>query len=62
MSKLVAVAVHAARAEAATAKVAPESTDALDANGYPVMWAITWRARRASWDAPPPALLEQAFT
>lgn len=41
--------VHAARAEAVLASVKPESPEAIDVNGYPVLWAITWRARSASW-------------
>jgi aminoglycoside phosphotransferase (APT) family kinase protein len=49
VERMIEVAVHAARAEAVLANVHPDSTDAIDADGYPVLWAITWRARSASW-------------
>jgi len=46
---MIELAVHAARAEAVSAGVHPDSSRAIDAAGYPVLWAITWRARSASW-------------
>ncbi len=46
---MVEVAVHAARAEAVSGGVTPESTEGVDADGYPVLWAVAWRARSASW-------------
>jgi len=46
---MVEVAVNAARAEAVVAGVTPDSADAIDSDGYPVLWAITWRARSAAW-------------
>ncbi len=49
MDRLIEVAVTAARAEAVSAGVTPESADAVDPDGYPVLWAITWRARSAAW-------------
>lgn len=49
VERMIEVAVHAARAEAVLASVHPDSTEAIDARGYPVLWAITWRARSASW-------------
>lgn len=49
VERMIEVAVHAARAEAVLASVHPDSTEAIDAQGYPVLWAITWRARSASW-------------
>ncbi len=49
VDRMIELAVHAARAEAVLASVKPESKEAIDANGYPVLWAITWRARSASW-------------
>ena len=49
VDQMIEVGVHAARAEAMMANVRPDSTDAVDAHGYPVLWAITWRARSASW-------------
>lgn len=49
VDRMIELAIHAARAEAISAKVTPESRRAVDADGYPVLWAITWRARSASW-------------
>lgn len=46
---MIELAVHAARAEAVEARVTAGSMEAVDSNGYPVLWAITWRARSASW-------------
>src|SRR5699024_1497028 len=49
IDRMIEVAVHAARAEAVLARVTPDSQDAVAADGYPVLWAIAWRARSASW-------------
>ncbi len=49
VDRMVAVAVHSARAEAVLANVTPDSTQAVSPDGYPVLWAVTWRARSASW-------------
>lgn len=49
VDRMIELAVHGARAEAVQAGVSPDSTEAVDAHGYPVLWAITWRARSASW-------------
>lgn len=49
VDRMIELAVHAARAEAVMAGVHPDSTEAIDSHGYPVLWAITWRARSASW-------------
>lgn len=49
VDRMIEVAVHAARAEAVSAGVTPQSNEAVDPTGYPVLWAITWRARSASW-------------
>jgi len=49
IDRMIELAVHAARAEALMANVQPESAEAVDSDGYPVLWAITWRARSASW-------------
>lgn len=49
VDRMIELAVHAARAEAVQARVTPDSTEAVDENGFPVLWAITWRARSASW-------------
>jgi hypothetical protein len=49
VDRMIELAVHSARAEAVMAGVTPETADAVDPDGYPVLWAITWRARSASW-------------
>ena len=49
VERMIELAVHAARAEAIMANVHPDSAEAIDTHGYPVLWAITWRARSASW-------------
>lgn len=49
VERMIDVAVNAARAEAMMQPVGPESVDAVDESGYPVLWAITWRARSAAW-------------
>jgi hypothetical protein len=48
VDRLAEIAVHSARAESAQYQVTADTTDAVAASGYPVMWAITWRARSAS--------------
>lgn len=62
VDKLIAVAVHSARAEAIMGRVTQDSTEAVDENGFPVLWAITWRARSASWISRHRQLLERAIT
>lgn len=49
VDRLAEVAIHGARADAVAAEVMPESTAAVDDEGYPVLWSIAWRARSASW-------------
>lgn len=61
VDKLIAIAVHSARAEAVTAEVHPGSTRAVDSDGYPVLWAVAWRARSASWMIRHRELLERAL-
>jgi hypothetical protein len=46
---MIGFAVHSARWESHLFNVEPSSTDAVTASGFPVMWAITWRVRSASW-------------
>jgi hypothetical protein len=46
---MIGFAVHSARWESHLFNVEPSSTDAITASGFPVMWAITWRVRSASW-------------
>jgi hypothetical protein len=55
------VAIHAARAEAVAYAVTPESTAAVSDDGVPVLWAVAWRARSASWIARHRAQLRRAI-
>ncbi len=59
--RLVDVAVHSARAEVVQHGVTMESTEAVAADGYPVLWGIAWRARSASWIARHRGLLRRAL-
>ena len=61
VDRMVELAVHSARAEAVQYQVTPETTAAIAASGYPVMWAVTWRARSASWMLRHRELLERAL-
>lgn len=49
VDRMIEVAVHGAHAEAVSGRVTPASTEAVDADGYPVLWAVAWRVRSASW-------------
>ena len=60
--RMVQLAVHSAREEAILGSVTPESTAAVDDAGFPVMWAIAWRARSASWMLRHHDLLERSVT
>lgn len=55
-------AIHAARQEAVDAQVTSESTAAVADDGFPVLWAITWRARSAAWILRHRSLLSDALT
>lgn len=59
--KLIEFAVRAARAEAVEHQVTAGTTAAVNDDGYPVLWAITWRARSAAWMADHRSMLEQAI-
>jgi hypothetical protein len=48
VDRMIEFAVHSARDEAVRGSVTPES-GAVDEWGYPVLWAVTWRVRSASW-------------
>jgi hypothetical protein len=61
VDKMIEFATHAARWEAIEAGVVEESSEAVDESGFPVMWAITWRVRSASWMLRNRALLERAL-
>jgi Phosphotransferase enzyme family len=46
---MISFAVHSARWESELFNIEPSSTNAVTETGFPVLWAITWRARSASW-------------
>jgi Ser/Thr protein kinase RdoA (MazF antagonist) len=46
---LLDVALESARDDAVRYGVTLESAAAVAADGYPIMWGITWRARSAAW-------------
>jgi phosphotransferase family enzyme len=58
IDKMIEFAVYSAADEAIQGNLTPES-DAFDASGYPVLWAVTWRVRSASWMLRHKALLER---
>ncbi len=62
VDKMIAFAVHSARAEAVAAAVTPETTTGVTGSGYPFAWAITWRARSASWMISNRPALERAIS
>jgi hypothetical protein len=62
VDRLADVAVHSARFEAVDNGVTPDSTAAVNDDGYPVLWGISWRARSASWIARHRGLLRRAIT
>jgi aminoglycoside phosphotransferase (APT) family kinase protein len=55
-------AIHAARQEAVDAGVHHETAVAIAEDGFPFLWAITWRARSASWVLRNRDLLVRALT
>lgn len=59
--KMIEFAVHDARSQAVQAGVTPETGMSIDEAGYPVLWAITWRARSASWMLRHRQMLERAL-
>lgn len=61
VDKMVEFAIHSTADEAVLGQVTPES-GAVDESGYPVLWAVAWRARSASWMLRHRALLERAIT
>lgn len=61
VERLADVAAHSARHEAIDHAITPSSNAATAADGYPVLWAITWRVRSASWIARHRALLRRAI-
>ena len=61
VDKMISFAVHDARAEAVSAGVTPDVVSATTSDGYPYAWAITWRARSASWMLTNRSLLQRAL-
>ena len=49
VARVAEFAIHSAREEAVEHAVTQASGNAVDEAGYPVLWAIAWRARSASW-------------
>jgi Ser/Thr protein kinase RdoA (MazF antagonist) len=62
VDRMIELAVHSARSEAVQYGVTLDTTTAVDASGYPVLWAITWRTRSASWMLRNRQTLERALT
>jgi len=62
VDKMIAFAVHDARAEAVAYHVTPETVSGTSPGGYPYAWAITWRARSASWMLTNRAMLQRAIS
>lgn len=62
VDKMIAFAVHDARAEAVRCGLTEDTTSATTPGGYPSTWAITWRVRSASWMLTNRALLDRAIT
>jgi thiamine kinase-like enzyme len=54
-------AIHEARHEAVEAGVTADTTTAVADNGFPFLWAITWRAKSASWILRHRDLLQRAL-
>jgi hypothetical protein len=62
VDRMIEFAVHSARSEAVRHGVTPDTATAVDPSGYPVLWAITWRSRSASWMLRHRQILERALT
>ena len=61
VDRMIELAVHGARSEAVQYGVTPDTASAVGPSGYPVLWAITWRARSASWMLRHRPMLERAL-
>lgn len=59
--RLIEFAIRDAREEAVVHAVTPDSSEAISPSGYPVLWAVTWRARSAAWIADHRALIDRAL-
>lgn len=62
VDRMIELAIHSARAEAVQYGVRPDTSTAIGPDGYPVLWAITWRSRDASWMLRNRRVLERAVT
>ena len=62
VTRVAELAIHEARDEAIKAGVTRHSTAGVLENGYPILWAVTWRARSASWILTHRDLLTSAIT
>lgn len=60
VDRLIEYAVRAARAEAVDHRVTPDSSGVTD-TGFPLLWAVTWRARSAAWILDHRTFLERAL-
>lgn len=60
VDKMAEVAIRSAREEAIGYEVTPQSP-AVAADGFPVLWSITWRTRSAAWMLDHRPLLEDAL-
>ena len=61
VDKMIELAVHAARQEAIDHSVTAETTSGVADDGFPYLWAITWRTGSASWMLRNRGLLERAL-
>jgi hypothetical protein len=48
VDKMIEFAIRSARDEAISSRIGPESTSPSP-NGFPLLWAVTWRTRSAAW-------------
>jgi hypothetical protein len=61
VNRMVEFAVHSARAEATHYQVSATTPTGQVDDRYPVLWAVTWRTRSASWMLRNRAILEKAI-
>lgn len=62
VDKMVEYSIQSACNEAIEANVSEAEAKAITDDGFPTMWAITWRARSAAWMLSNRRLLERAIT
>ena len=60
VDRMIEFAIRSAREEAADYHVAPSSVSPAE-DGFPVLWAVTWRARAAAWMIDHRSTLEAAL-